>query len=205
MPKLNLILFLPKPGLMFLAWGAITAVSAVASAETVEVGPRETIVEHRLTEGERIAEFVVERLCHGSNAPTVTSRFVIRYFDAASLGFVRDPDSNAVTWIGNDLRSVQQAYAQAGRALPGGTHDLSDPEAVRAAARAELALADKEPVDAFPTSGDPALARVFRVAVTGPGDRRTISLNGCYSVDDLKEIMRLRRAAAERLLTASGE
>lgn len=178
---------------------------ASALAETVQVGPRDTIVEHRLSVGERLAEFVVDRLCFGSNAPTVNSRFVIRYYDAAALGFVKARGSDAAVWIGNDLRAVRDTYAQAQRVLPGGRHDISDAEAVRSAARAELALADKDLPEIFPTSGDATGARTFRVGVSGPGDRRTISVSGCYSDDDLREILRLRRISAERLLAASGE
>ncbi len=180
-------------------WGVSSAL-----AETVTVGPRDTIVEHRLSEGEVIAEFVVDRLCYGSNAPTVISREVIRYYQAAALGFVPVPGSDTVNWIGHDLRAVRDAYARARPVLPGGRHDLSDEEAVRNAARAELALEDKAPVEIFPTSGDPDQARVFRVRVTGPGGRGSVSVSGCYSDDDLKDILRLRRAAAEQLLAASG-
>lgn len=205
MPQWISLRFLSVPVSLLVPFLVLPGVSAPASAETVQVGPRETIVEHRLSEGERLAEFVVDRLCYGSNAPTVISRFVIRYYEAAALGFVKAPDSEAAIWIGDDLRAVRDTYAQARRMLPGGGHDISDAEAVRSAARAELALADRELREIFPTSGDATGARTFRVGVSGPGDRRTISVSGCYSDSDLKEILRLRRISAERLLAASGE
>ena len=173
-------------------------------AETIEVGPDEIRAEHRLSESDRTAVFIVDRLCYGSNAPTTASRHVIRFYNAAAAGFLRaSPDADGPAWIGHRIVGIREAFARAAPLLPRRIN-LSDAAQVRTVAEAELALGQRSVEEVFP----PAIRRpdgnTFRISVPGPGARRTFAVRGCYREDDLKRILQLRSEAAERLLAAAG-
>ncbi len=176
---------------------------ATARAETVEVGPDETRVEHELVADDPVAVFVVDRLCYGSNFPTVASRHVIRFYDAALSGFVPGTGSEEVEWIGHRVARIRDAFGRAALLLPRRTN-LASGSDIRAVAAAELELGSRGVGNVFPPTQRRPDGNTFRIGVPGPGARRAIAVRGCYREDDLKEILRLRREAAERLIKVSG-
>lgn len=175
-----------------------------ALAETVNVGPDETRFAHELSEDDRTALFVVDRLCYGSNAPTTASRHVIRFYNAAVTGFVPRVDSNEPEWIGHRVAHIREAFDNAAPLLPRRIN-LASGSDLRALAVAEVALGSRGVESVFPPPRRRPEGNSFAVRVPGPGATRSVAVRGCYREDDLKEILRLRREAAERLITVAGE
>lgn len=174
-----------------------------AWAETVDVGPDETRFAHALPEDDRTAVFVVDRLCYGSNAPTIASRHVIRFYNAALAGFVPRVDSDEPEWIGHRVARIREAFDNAARLLPRRIN-LSSGSDLRAVAAAEVELGSRAIEDVFPPARRRPEGNSFVVRVPGPGSTRSVAVRGCYREDDLKEILRLRREAAEQLIAVAG-
>tara|TARA_R110002110_G_scaffold171384_1_gene373844 strand:+ start:101 stop:700 length:600 start_codon:yes stop_codon:yes gene_type:complete len=176
---------------------------ANARAETVSVGPDETRFAHELSASDRTAVFVVDRLCYGSNAPTVASRHVIRFYNAALAGFVPRVDSDEPEWIGHRVAGIREAFGNAARLLPRRIN-LASGSDLRALAAAEVELGSRTIGNVFPPARRRPEGNSFVVQVPGPGSARSVAVRGCYREDDLKEILRLRREAAERLIAVAG-
>lgn len=181
----------------------LSLLCANAWAENVNVGPDETRFEHELSEDDRTAVFVVDRFCYGSNAPTIASRHVIRFYNAALAGFVPRIDGNEPEWIGHRVARIREAFGRAVRLLPRRIN-LASGSDMQALALAEVELASRAIADVFPPARRRPDGNTFTVRVPGPGSTRTVAVRGCYREDALKEILRLRREAAERLIAAAG-
>ena len=181
----------------------LTLFCVTVRAETVDVGPDETRFEHELSESDRTAVFVVDRLCYGSNAPTIASRHVIRFYNAALAGFVPRVDGDEPEWIGHRVARIREAFGNAARLLPRRIN-LASGSDLRALAAAEVELGSRTIGNVFPPARRRPEGNSFVVPVPGPGSTRSVAVRGCYREDDLKEILRLRREAAERLLAVAG-
>lgn len=188
------------PMTFVLTW--VVAGASFAAEERFTIRDGETRFDRELRLGTERAIIATEHTCFAANTPTVSSRHVIRFFDAASFAFVRIKDraTGRVTrrWVGADLPALSNLLDKARPHLPSKPRSLDSPADAVAAAEAELDRAKEGPA----LFGDRPPFEI-RVKAPPPGGERNLTLNGCYTRSALETLVQARADAANRLLRAA--
>lgn len=179
---------------------------SIAAAPTRFVGPRETIVSHVMPAEQAEHKFIVLRFCYGSNRPTLDSRAVVRMFalarDVALASKAGGPDTQA-RWLGTSVPELSDAASRAAPFVGGDGLVTSSVQSFRNAALAELNRGQRSVFDVFPRPAENRVSLTRVIRVPKPGQTVTVSLHGCYSEDDLKNLLRARKRAADAFIGAA--
>jgi len=192
---------------MVLVLGVLVFAGATSShAQTRTVSQSETTVEQTLDDGSLSVTFEIQWHCYGDNRPSQDSRRLIRFFDTAALGFVKVENADGeeeLRWVGDRLSDLEEAEDAAVDLFKAQIQNRADPQQYVQVALAELSIDKATLQNFFPTGRRAGDKHLLRIDVREPGERRTVSVSGCYSDAQLRELVAARAAAADRLIAAS--